>query len=112
MPHRQSGTFLSRSQVFFPIPPAKCATALSLVMTRSQLAIMAAVSRKSQVLLIKSWQLTKRSLKEHVFSCSLPNPFWSERSFKSMVDATGANASRGNDLPFKFLASCLGLPCQ
>ena len=42
-PHRQSGTFWRRSQVGFPMPPARWAIAVSLVMIRSQLLMMAAV---------------------------------------------------------------------
>ena len=54
MPQRQSGTVVSSNQVGCPIPAAKWATTVSQVMTRSQLAIIATVSTKSQVRLISS----------------------------------------------------------
>ena len=49
--------------------------AVSLVITRSQLAMIAAVSRKSQVSLIWSWQLTKWFLKEQLWAAHSQSPW-------------------------------------
>lgn len=76
-PQRQSGTFWSSNQVGYPMAPARWATVVLTVVTRSQLAIMAAVSTKSQVWL--SWQATKRWRKEQPGSCSSPVPFLLQR---------------------------------
>ena len=58
-PHRHSGIQRSASQVGIPIAPAKCTTALSELIRRSQFASTAAVSMKSIDWLTDSCPATK-----------------------------------------------------
>ena len=67
--------------------------------------MIAAVSRKFQVLLINSWQLTKDSLKEQFSSCSLPYPFWSEIKEQLQVSGKAEKAESGIDRPRVMLFS-------
>ena len=85
---------------------------MSLVITKSQLEMMAALSRISQVLSIRSWLLTNRSLNEQVFSCSLPHPFWRDSKEALVFVAMGAKASSGRECPIEFVFSSDESPCQ
>src|SRR5471030_582209 len=69
---RQSGTCFKATQTGRPSAPARCASAESKVITRSRLAITAALSRKASGSLSKS--SPKHSTWGRVANCSAPKP--------------------------------------
>ena len=70
------------------------------VIIKSQLSIIAAFSRKSQVALISDWHSTNLFLNEQFSNCSEPNPFCSDKNLKLFSLSSLEKVSRGNERPF------------
>jgi hypothetical protein len=92
--------------------PARCATDVSLVTTRSRLAITAAVSRNAPPASSSEAGSANRPTGNPAASnCSAPSPFWRLTSRTPGQPASGANWASGIDRSAS-APPYVGLPCQ
>ncbi len=107
---RQSGTCLSASQIGRPSAPARWATPVSELMTRSQLSRIAAVSRKESGPVSKSVpKVSSRMPGGRWASCASPEPFCRLKSRTPGIVDRVRNRASGKERPMSILAV---LPCQ
>src|SRR6185312_6368766 len=105
--HRQSARLGSSSHTGVPIAPARCATAVSTLITRSRFAIKAAVSTKSANWSDQSFTIIPEG--GH-WACLAGSPFWMLWKRTQGTWPSGASVESGIDLRQSFLFS--GLPAQ